>query len=280
MKRFMIAAALSAPLLFSQATMAFADGEWWRDGFNYVYYHDPKIMVLDQPDGVFHPNREVSRVEVADALWRFDGMPDVAGQRFWDVQDSDAVDYVSGSGIMNGIDSRHFDPDSPITREQMAAIAYRFAQAAGLDARVPARVELAFPDYGDISDYAYGAVAWAVGEGLMTGTDQGFEPKATLTRGQIATIIMRLSKVLNLKSTERTVPDERNKAQISENKQAFVDNLGWLLRQTETGVIETELSLSGGKEFVRVNFQDQSLKVDVTGLSYAEIVLAVMEEIV
>ena len=143
MKRKIIAAALGMSLLFSMTANCFADGEWWRDGFNYVYYHSPKIMELDQPDNVFHPYREVSRYEVADALWKLDGAPNETGARFWDAERNDsAISYVSNAGIMKGVDDRHFDPDGLVTREQMATIVYRFANACGYDTRLPAKVEI------------------------------------------------------------------------------------------------------------------------------------------
>lgn len=282
MKKKIVAAALSVSLLFSLTTVSFADGEWWRPGFDFVYYHAPKIMELDQPEDSFHPYREVSRYEVADALWKFDNKPPVrATAKFVDVN-NEAVSYVSNADIMNGVDRFHFDPDSPITREQMATIAYRFAKATGCDVQMPARVEMEFVDLYDISDYAYGAVAWATKTGLMTGTGEGFEPKSNLNRGQIALILKRLDEFIKSspKTNERIEANENAPVNTASNKEAFVDNLGWLLRQTDSGVIETEYSLSGGKEFVRINFQDRSLKVNITGLSYAEIILVVMEEII
>lgn len=280
MKRKLIAAALSVSLLFSTAVTVFADGEWWRDGFNYVYYHNPKIMTLDEPDQVFHPYREVSRREVADALWRFDGQPNPSsgGGKFWDAGGDTAVAYVSGAGIMNGVDDRHFDPDSLITREQMATIAYRFASAAGCDVTIPTRINTTFDDYNQISDYAWGAVVWAVNSGLMTGTGQSFEPKSNLNRGQIAMILLRLSR-LDKKTNERIEAGENRTVTKTEDRKIFVENLAWLLRQTNTGLVEIGYHQNGNAEFLTLHFQDNDVRVSITGATYAEIILKVVEEV-
>ena len=285
MKRKIIAAALGMSLLFSTVTTTFADGEWWRDGFNYVYYHNPKIMELDQPEGVFHPYREVSRYEVAEALWKLEGSPDESGSRFLDAErNNPAISYVNNSGIMNGVDERHFDPDGPITREQMATIAYRFAKACGYDTKFPARVEMSFDDVGYVSDYAYGAVAWVTDVGLMTGTGSSFEPKAFLNRGQIATIILRLADLVGgapekvvRSEVSRTEASESRRVGKAEDKSIFIDNLGWLLRQTNTGVVE--VTYRSSDDSAVINFGDNSsARVSINGLSYAEIVVMVTEE--
>ena len=204
-------------------------------------------------------------------------------ERFWDVDRSNgAIAYVSGAGIMNGIDARHFDPDGLVTREQMATIAYRFAKAAGYDVRFPSRINIDFPDSGYISDYAYGAVAWVVDVGLMTGTDVGFEPQAHLNRGQIATILLRLADMLKgaqkVQRTEviRVEANESRRVGRNDDKGIFVDNLGWLLRQTNSGVVECYYR---SNETVTICFQGDSVTVDVAGLTYDEIIDAVLYEV-
>lgn len=279
MKRFVIIAALSTSLFFGSIVSTFAEGEWWRDGFNYVYYHDPKIMSLDQPDNVFHPYRDVTRREVADALWRFDNEASVEGSKFWDVDKTDSgVQYVSGTGIMNGVDDKHFDPEGLITREQMATIAYRFAKKLGCDVTIPTKVDKDFKDYNQISDYAWGAVVWAVNAGIMTGTDEGFEPKANLNRGQIATIIKRLAE-LDRKTNNRQEADENSPVGRVSDKETFVENLAWLLRQTNAGLVEIDYHDSEGKEYLTLHYQDSDERVNIQNCSYAEIILKVVEAV-
>lgn len=279
MKRLAIIATLSASLFFSSISMSFADGEWWRDGFNFVYYHSPKIMSLDEPEQVFHPNRDVSRREVADALWKFDNQPSVQGEKFWDVDKSDlGIQYVSGNQIMNGVDDKHFDPNGMITREQMATIAYRFAAKMGCDVTIPTKIDKQFSDYTSISDYAWGAVVWAVNTGIMTGTETGFEPKSNLNRGQIATILMRLAN-LDKKTNTRQEANESSNVGKSKDKETFVENLSWLLRQTNAGLVEIDYHNTDGKEYLTLHYQDSDERVNIQNCTYAEIILKVVEEV-
>lgn len=278
MKKLVIASALAASMLFS-SVVSFADGEWWREGFNYVYYSSPKIMDLDEPENVFHPNRDVTRKEVADALWRLDGKPSVSGSKFWDVSsDSNAVQFVSGSGIMNGVDDRHFDPDGLITREQMATIAYRFAKNCGCGVSIPTKIDKQFNDYNQISDYAWGAVVWAVNSGIMTGTDTGFEPKMNLNRGQIATIIMRLGNLTNKKSSNSGSSNTPS-SKSTVDKSAFVKSLGDLLKQTDVGLIGIDYYNTDGKEYITLHYQDSDERVSIQNSTYADIVVKVVESV-
>lgn len=278
MKRLVITAALGAALLFSLAVPS-AAAEWWRPGFEFAVVEN-NIMDMDA-GGLFHPFREVSRVEIANAIWRYDDTPIVSGMSFRDVRNNPAVDYVSGTGVMKGVDRNHFDPESSITREQFATIIYRFNLASGYKASSPEEELLGYSDRGSISEYARDAVAWASYEGLMTGTAPDvFDPQAVLTRGQIATILKRFSDVdhewaragFRIEANETRVVNHENDREI------FIDNLGWLLRQTETGVVECTLDQSDA--IVTVWFQDGSkIDVDIDGLSYVDAARKVMDQI-
>ena len=95
---------------------------------------------------------------------------------------------------VNGVGNNRFDPDGEITREQMAAILYRYAGMIGID--TGAQAELGeFPDGGSVSGYAKKALRWAVAEGLIGGTKEGgityLKPQGNATRAQVATILMR-----------------------------------------------------------------------------------------
>ena len=277
MKRLVIAATLGISMFFSLAVSPSAATEWWRPGFEYCVVEN-NVMDMDA-GGLFHPYREVSRAEIADAIWRYDDTPIVSGMSFRDVRNNPAVNYASGTGIMKGVDRNHFDPESSITREQFATIMYRFNLAAGYKARSPEEELLRYDDRYDISEYARDAVAWASYEYLMTGTAENiFDPKAVLTRGQIATILKRFSDVdhewaragFRIEANETRVVNHENDREI------FVDNLGWLLRQTETGVVECTYA----DDIVTVWFQDGSkVDVDIEGLSYVDAARKVMDQI-
>ena len=98
---------------------------------------------------------------------------------------------------MNGYGDDLFGPNDAITREQMAAILFRYAQYKGLEAVTLEENLGAFEDAGQISEYAVQAFNWVVGQGLMTGvTDTTLEPASSATRAQVATILMRYCEAL------------------------------------------------------------------------------------
>ena len=98
---------------------------------------------------------------------------------------------------MNGYGDGVFAPNDAITREQLAAILYRYAQYKGLDAVNLAGNLGGFDDAESVSDYAVSAMNWAVGAGLMNGvTDTTLQPQGTATRAQVATMLMRFIEYL------------------------------------------------------------------------------------
>lgn len=106
----------------------------------------------------------------------------------------EGVDYAIAHGLMNGVGNGMFEPDSNITREQMAAILFRYAAMSGFDTSARGNLDQ-YPDRGDVSGYAVEPLSWAVAEGLIKGTDNGngilLDPQGNATRAQVATIIMR-----------------------------------------------------------------------------------------
>ena len=111
---------------------------------------------------------------------------------------ADAVAWASANGIVNGVSATAFDPDAPITREQMAAMLYRYAGFKGLDVSVDGDLN-AYADAEDVSDYAKDAMAWAVSNGFIQGmNDTTLAPQGTATRAQVATILMRFNKWFDL----------------------------------------------------------------------------------
>lgn len=102
-----------------------------------------------------------------------------------------AVVWAKQNGIVNGVTENEFAPDENITREQIAAIMFRYAQYKGMDA-VTLEKNLHFADANEISEYAVSAMNWAVGTGLMKGkSTTTINPKDNATRAEIAAILQR-----------------------------------------------------------------------------------------
>ena len=102
-----------------------------------------------------------------------------------------AVNWASENGIVNGYSAEKFGPNDPITREQLAAILYRYKTGV---ASSELQAISSFSDAGDISDWAADAMAWCVAEGIINGvTETTLEPQGRATRAQVATMLMRCS---------------------------------------------------------------------------------------
>ena len=170
-----------------------AEGDWFHDAVRYVYDNG---LMDGVGDGQFAPNATTNRAMVVTILYRLAGEPAVSGDvAFTDVEPglwyTNAVTWAAQKGIVNGISETEFAPSGDLTREQLATVLYRYAQAKGYD--VSAFADLSgFPDAGDIQEYATQALSWAVAEGLLQGfEDDSLRPGGTATRAQIAAILMR-----------------------------------------------------------------------------------------
>lgn len=150
----------------------------------------------------FAPNTPMTRAMLVTVLWRMDGRPtESMANPFMDVPSgqwyADAVQWAASNGIVYGVSNDKFDPNGNITREQMAAILYRYAEKKGHDVSKADDLN-AFPDGKDASDYAKEALAWAYGEKLITGVKTGntdyLDPRGGATRAQVASILMRYAQ--------------------------------------------------------------------------------------
>ena len=146
-------------------------------------------------DTEFAPGSDVTRAMFVTVIYRMEKEPQTESCAFTDVERGsyyeNAVAWANANGIVSGISQECFAPNEPITREQMAAIIYRYAAFKGYD--VTAGGSTAYTDNGDISDYARDAVIWAAEKSVMTGnTDGSFAPKANATRAQAAAVFMRM----------------------------------------------------------------------------------------
>lgn len=150
----------------------------------------------------FTPDGVTTRGMFVTVLWRAMGCPDAGNdQPFEDVKPTDyysaAIVWANTEGIANGIDTAHFAPDAPITREQAATMMFRLATRLGADSGM--RAELGeFADYTAVSEYSAEALRWAVAEGLLHGyEDATLRPAANATRAECAALMLRLVLLLS-----------------------------------------------------------------------------------
>lgn len=175
---------------------AFADvapDAWYADAVRYV---SERGLMSGTGDAAFSPDDTTTRGMVVTILWRLDGSPAwTTASGFSDVEESayyaEAVGWASANGIVGGYDNETFGPGDPITREQMAAILYRFAQTQGWDTTASADLS-SYTDASQISAYALTALQWANGAGLIAGSGGAILPGDSATRAQVAAILMRL----------------------------------------------------------------------------------------
>ncbi len=168
-------------------------GDWFYDAVKYAYENS---LMNGLADDAFAPNSTLTRGMMATLLYRLEGEPDVTGVAFDDIGTdmwyTDAITWAAANGIVNGYGDGVFAPNDAITREQLAAILYRYAQYKGLEAVNLAENLTGFDDAESVSEYAVSAMNWAVGAGLMNGvTDTTLQPQGTATRAQVATMLMR-----------------------------------------------------------------------------------------
>ena len=168
-------------------------GSWYEDAVWYVYENG---LMAGTSDTTFEPDTTTSRGMIVTVLYRLEGAPTVSGaSAFTDVADgqyyADAVAWAAANNIVGGYGNGLFGPNDTITREQMAAILYRYAQYKGYD--VTASTDLSdYSDVAQVSSYALAALQWANAEGLVNGTsDTTLTPGGSATRAQVAVILMR-----------------------------------------------------------------------------------------
>ena len=166
---------------------------WAHEAVTYVYDND----LMNGTDGsLFSPESTTTRAQVVTVLYRLAGQPAADwANPFWDVPASawfhDAVTWAWENDITGGVSSTHFGAGNAVTREQLAAFLYRYAQDQGYD--TSARADLSgYSDAGLVSSYATEALSWANATGLITGTTATtLSPKGSATRAQVATILSR-----------------------------------------------------------------------------------------
>lgn len=167
--------------------------DWFFQSVQYVCAHG---IMNGSSGNSFAPQDKTTRGMIVTMLYRYDGSPVVSGQcPFGDVAAGKyyrkAVIWAAENQIVGGLGGDRFGPDEPVTREQLAAILYRYANYKGYDTQ--RSVELAkFADRDDVGSYAVNAVKWAVADGLLSGVSATeLQPKGFAIRAQVTAILMR-----------------------------------------------------------------------------------------
>lgn len=178
----------TAELPFTDVT----EGNWFYKAVAYVY--EQKLM-SGVSETEFAPQTSLTRAMLAQVLYNMENQPEVTTTgAFTDVPDhqwyANAVNWAASENIVAGMGDGIFAPNSPVTREQMAAILYRYAQYKGYDTTKTADIS-DFADGNKTSAWAVPAMQWAVGTGLISGQGDGIlAPNGTATRAEVAQILM------------------------------------------------------------------------------------------
>lgn len=166
-------------------------GDWFYDAVSYVYTEG---LMTGTGTYTFSPNASTSRAMLVTILWRLQGEPYVSGSSFSDVKSSayyyDAVRWAARYGIVEGYEGNVFKPDDAITREQFAAILYRYAEYCKYSTSASTNLS-AYKDNAKVSSWAGTAMKWAVAEGLFEGDNLGnLDPQGQTTRAAAAKLLM------------------------------------------------------------------------------------------
>lgn len=170
-------------------------GNWFYDAVKYAYAQG---LMTGTSATTFAPNGTMNRAMIVTVLYRLEKSPAVTGaSKFTDVPAgqwySDAVAWAAANKIVNGYDETTFGPMNAVTREQMAAILFRYEQYKGLENVTLEENLNRFPDQNKISAYAIPALQWAVGQKIINGNADGtLDPTGTATRAQVAQIFTNL----------------------------------------------------------------------------------------
>ena len=172
-------------------------GDWFYDAVAYVY---DKGMMEGTTDTTFAPTMNLTRSMIAQVLYNLEerpeapgaaGFPDVAAGAWY----ADAVNWAAARGIVKGYDTGAFGPEDSVTREQLAAILYRYAQAKGYDTTQGGMAVREFSDSASISDWAQTAMSWVVNAQVLSGKGNGvLDPQGTATRAEVAQMLMNFGE--------------------------------------------------------------------------------------
>lgn len=168
--------------------------DWFASAVDYV---TGKGMMNGTADNTFSPKANTTRGMVVTVLYRLENQPSTSAASFTDVDSgayyANAVAWANANGIVSGYGSGKFGPNDKVTREQLAAILYRYAQYKKYDVSVGEDTNiLSYDDAQSISSYAIPAIQWACGAGVVTGkSGSKLDPKGNATRAEVAAMLMR-----------------------------------------------------------------------------------------
>lgn len=174
--------------------------DWFYDDVSKVYKNG---LMYGVTDDMFAPNTNITRGMFVAVLYRIDGEPKAEKQHsFKDVSQNDyyadAVAWASQNGIVAGYSDEEYMPNETISREQMAAIMYRYVKYKGIDTDETENTNiLSYDDFGEISEYAVSAMQWSAGSSVMVGrSDETLNPLETTTRAEAAAVFNRIIEYL------------------------------------------------------------------------------------
>lgn len=168
--------------------------KWYHLSVDYVLTHK---MMNGVSSRAFAPNANLTRGMLVQILYNLEGKPKGTAANFSDVQAdawyAEAVGWAAANKVVTGYADGTFRPNAAVTREQAAAILYRYAQSKGIDVSVGENTNiLSYVDVQQASEYAIPALQWAVGAGVLNGKNGGrLAPTGTATRAEIAAIMQR-----------------------------------------------------------------------------------------
>ena len=180
---------------FTNGKLPFTDvreSDWFYEDVAFAYENG---LFAGTSDTTFSPNASMTRAMLVTVLYRLEGQPAVNGRSgFSDVQYNgyyeDAVTWAADNGIVNGTSTTTFSPNANVTREQMAAILYRYAQYKKYNTAASSSLN-GFTDQASVSGYATASLEWAVAEKLVNGSAGKLMPTGNATRAQVAAILHR-----------------------------------------------------------------------------------------
>lgn len=183
----------------TKPTVSFTDAQstdWYAEAVTYAVENG---LFQDTSATTFEPNANMNRAMLVTVLYRMSGEQAKADTASGDVAQNawyaEAVAWAKTNGIVSGVSATQFAPNQNVTREQMAAILYRYAQYKGQETGNADANLAAFADANTVSSYAISAMNWAVKNGLISGTSATtLSPNGSATRARVATILMRYQK--------------------------------------------------------------------------------------
>ena len=170
-----------------------SESDWFYEDVMFVFAND---LMVGTGDATFSPEISTSRAMIAVTLWRMEGEPAAKGANpYTDVENgawyTEAITWANENGIAEGYGNDSFQPETPVTREQLAAFFYRYAEYKRYDITITGSLDR-FNDKDNVSEWAKDIMAWAVGYGLIGGKDNNMlDPQGEATRAEFAAMLQR-----------------------------------------------------------------------------------------